>query len=104
MLRKFTAISAAALALALAHSYSPPPAAAVPLRLAAPLRHAEAGATFVRRRWWAWSQREGKSGVAVFIVPGLYWGPAWWDPDYSRLCWKKIRPCRSCAKNWISVC
>ena len=45
-----------------------------------------------------------QSGVAVFIIPGLYWGPAWWDPAYSRLCWKKIRPCRGCAENWIFVC
>jgi hypothetical protein len=103
MLKKFMPIVAAALALALAHSYSPP-AEAVPLRLDAALCHADADAILVRHHWRLWGRRERPSGVAVFIIPGLYWGPAWWDPAYSRLCWKKIRPCRGCAENWIFVC
>jgi hypothetical protein len=104
MLRKLMPIAAAVLALALAHSYSPSAAEAVPLRLDAALCRADADATFVRHHWRSWEHRERQSGVEVFIIPGLYWGPAWWDPAYLRLCWKKIRPCRGCAENWIFVC
>ena len=103
MLKKFMPIAIAAFALALVHSYSPP-AEAVPLRLDAAVCRADAGAIFVRHHWRYWWRRQQPSGVAVFIIPGLYWGPAWWDPAYSRLCWKKIRPCRGCAENWIFVC
>jgi hypothetical protein len=103
MLKKFMPVAVAALALALAHSYSPT-AEAVPLRPDAALCHADAGAILVRHHRRYWWRRERPSGVAVFIIPGLYWGPAWWDPAYSRLCWKKIRPCRGCAENWIFVC
>jgi hypothetical protein len=104
MLRKLMPIAAAALALALAHSYSPPLAEAVPLRLDAAVCPADTDAIFVRHRRRSWWYRQRQSGVEVFIIPGLYWGPAWWDPAYSRLCWKKIRPCRGCAENWIFVC
>jgi len=96
--------AAAIVAMALVHSYSPPPAEAVPLRLDLALRRADADAVFVRRRQSSRRHEQRQSGVAVFIIPGLYWGPAWWDPAYSRLCWKKIRPCRGCAENWIFVC
>jgi hypothetical protein len=92
MLRKSTPSAAAFLAVALTHSYSPPPAAALPLHLDAAANHANADIVFVRRH------------VAVFIIPGLYWGPAWWDPNYSQLCWKKTRSCRGCAENWVFVC
>lgn len=44
------------------------------------------------------------SGIGVLIVPGLYWGPAWWDATYSRVCWRQIRPCQHCAPNWAYVC
>jgi hypothetical protein len=104
MLKKFMPIAVTALALALAHSYSPPPAEAVPLRLDAALCPADAGAILVRHHWRFRGRRERPSGVAVFIIRGLYWGPAWWDPAYARVCWKKIRPCRGCAENWIFVC
>ena len=104
MLRKFMPVAAAALALALAYSYSPIPADAVPLRSDAALYRAVADIGFVRHRWRSWRHPQRQSGVEVFIIPGLYWGPAWWDPAYSRLCWKKIRPCRGCAENWIFVC
>jgi hypothetical protein len=103
MLRKFMPIAAAALAMALVHSYSPLPAEAVPLRVDAVAGRVDADTTLVRRRRWSWRQ-ERQSGIAIFIVPGLYWGPAWWDPAYSRLCWKKIRSCRGCAENWVLVC
>jgi hypothetical protein len=101
MVRKFMPIAAAALTLALVHSYSPP-AAAVPLRFDATTPRADA--IFARHRWWSWRRQPQDTSVAVFIIPGLYWGPAWWDPAYSRLCWKKIRPCRGCEENWILVC
>jgi predicted FMN-binding regulatory protein PaiB len=103
MLRKLMLIAAALLALTLAHSYSPP-AEAVPLYLDAAANRTDAGAIFVRRHYWSWRYQQRQTGVAVFIVPGLYWGPAWWDPTYSQLCWKKARPCRGCAENWIFVC
>jgi hypothetical protein len=104
MLKTFMPIAAAALALMLAHSYSPRPAEAFSLRLDATASGTDADTAFVRHRRWSWRREQRQSGVAVFIVPGLYWGPAWWDPAYSRLCWKKIRPCRGCAENWIFVC
>ena len=104
MLRKFMPIAAALLALALVHSYSPPPSEAIPLRPDAVARRADTGVILVRHHWRFWGHRERQSGVEVFIIPGLYWGPAWWDPAYSQLCWKKIRPCRGCAENWIFVC
>jgi hypothetical protein len=104
MLKKFMPIAAAGLALTLAHSYSPQPAEAIPLRLDATAVYADADTVFVRHSRRTWRREQRQSGVAVFIVPGLYWGPAWWDPAYSRLCWKKIRPCRGCAENWIFVC
>ena len=44
------------------------------------------------------------AGVGVFIVPGIYWGPAWWDANFRRVCWKLHRHCRNCAQNWIYVC
>jgi hypothetical protein len=102
MLRKFMPIAAGLLALALARSYSPPPAEAAPLRLDAATSQADT--IFVRHRRWSWRPRQQGTGVAVFIIPGLYWGPAWWDPAYSKLCWKKARLCPGCEKNWVSVC
>jgi hypothetical protein len=104
MLRKFMPIAVAALLLALAYSYSPPPAEAVPLRPDAAVCRADADTILVRHHSRFRGRRERPSGVAVFIIPGLYWGPAWWDPAYTRLCWKKIRPCRGCAENWIFAC
>ncbi|HEY4863178.1 MAG TPA: hypothetical protein VIH65_03600 [Xanthobacteraceae bacterium] len=104
MLRKLTPIAAALLALALAQSYSPPPAAALPLHLDAAANHANADIVFARRHHWSWRQRPQQTGVAVFIIPGLYWGPAWWDPNYSQSCRKKTRYCRGCAENWVFVC
>jgi hypothetical protein len=104
MLRKLTPIAAALLALVLAHSYSPPPAAALPLRFDATANHTDADIVFVRRHHWSSRQQPRQTSVAVFIIPGLYWGPAWWDPTYSQLCWKKTRSCRGCAENWIFVC
>jgi hypothetical protein len=104
MLRKLMLIAAALLSLALAHSYSSLPAEAVPLRLDAAATHADTGAIFVRHRWRSWQRPQQETSVAVFIIPGLYWGPAWWDPAYSRLCWKKARICRDCEKNWVFVC
>jgi hypothetical protein len=92
--------TAAVLALTLAHFHSPPAEA---LPLAAGVAGAKSEAVFVRWRWWS-RQRTRQSGIAVFIVPGLYWGPAWWDPNYTQLCWKKIRPCPNCLENWIYVC
>jgi hypothetical protein len=103
MLRKLMLIAAALLALTPAHSYSPP-AEAVSLYLDAAANHTDAGIVFVRRHHWSWRYQQRQTGVAVFIIPGLYWGPAWWDPAYTRLCWKKIRPCRGCAENWIFDC
>jgi|SRR6185312_9003897 len=44
------------------------------------------------------------SGVGVFIIPGFYWGPAWWDENYTRACWKEIQPCKNCARNWAYTC
>jgi predicted FMN-binding regulatory protein PaiB len=103
MLRKLMLIAAALLALTLAHSYSPP-AEAVPLYLEAVASRTNAGTIFVRRHHWSWRYGQQQSGVAVFMIPGLYWGPAWWDPGYSQLCWKKTRYCRGCAENWAFVC
>lgn len=51
-----------------------------------------------------WRRTRQAAGVGLFIVPGLYWGPAWWDPAYTRACWKQISPCKGCASNWIYVC
>jgi hypothetical protein len=101
MLRTFMPIAAALLALALVHSYSPP-AQAVPLYLDAAPIHADA--IFVRHHRASWRHQPQDTSVAVFIIPGLYWGPAWWDPAYSKLCWKKARICSNCEKNWVFVC
>jgi hypothetical protein len=65
---------------------------------------ADADTVLVRRHWrFLRHRQQQQTGIAVFIIPGLYWGPAWWDPAYTKLCWKKIR-CRDCADNWIYVC
>jgi hypothetical protein len=55
---------------------------------------------------WRWHRRSAgrASGVGVFIIPGLYWGPAWWDANYARACWKQIQPCKNCARNWAYTC
>jgi hypothetical protein len=53
---------------------------------------------------WRLRRSQRPSGIAVFVVPGLYWGPAWWDPNYSKLCWREIQPCKNCAKNWAYTC
>ncbi|HLL28112.1 MAG TPA: hypothetical protein VKT73_10780 [Xanthobacteraceae bacterium] len=103
MLKKLMPAGAMALVLALAHSSSPQPAAAVPVQPGAAKRGAEAATIFVRR--WIVSRYDPQpSGVPVFIIPGLYWGPAWWDPNYSKLCWRKVRACKECAEKWIFVC
>src|SRR5882724_11965585 len=102
MLRKFLPL-AGAMVLALAHAYLPP-AEALPLHLDAAARTTHADTIFVRRHWRSLRHRQQQqTGIAVFIIPGLYWGPAWWDPAYAKLCWKKIR-CRDCENNWIYVC
>jgi hypothetical protein len=104
MLRKLMPVAAAVSVLALAHSYATPPAGAVPLHIDAASRRADAGTVFVRRHWWSGRGKQRPSGVAVFIVPGVYWGPAWWDPGFSPICWKKTRQCRDCAENWVYAC
>jgi hypothetical protein len=48
--------------------------------------------------------RNHRRGIGVFIVPGLYWGPAWWDSAYAKACWRDIQPCPQCAKNWAFIC
>jgi hypothetical protein len=76
------------------------PAAATPLSAGAFAGESvPGGIEFVRRhrhRGWRGSGRT--SGVPVFIVPGIYWGPAWWDPNYSR-----NRSRRNC-NNWFFAC
>jgi hypothetical protein len=55
---------------------------------------------WVRRRRHRDNDRYGsRRGVPVFIVPGLYWGPVWWDPNYNR----QNRNRRKC-NNWIFAC
>lgn len=108
MLKKLL-LSGAAAVFALAVSFSVAPSKAAPLHSGArtiaiknglvdPVRH--------RRRHHRKANRaqRRRSGVGVFIMPGLYWGPAWWDSAYSKACWRNIRPCPRCAKNWTFVC
>jgi hypothetical protein len=42
--------------------------------------------------------RRGRGGVPLFVVPGLYWGPAWWQADSGR----RDRSRRQC--NWLFAC
>ncbi len=64
---------------------------------------AETDLTDLVRRW-RFRRAKQSSGIGVFIVPGLYWGPAWWDSTYSRVCWRQMRPCYHCTQNWVYVC
>jgi len=100
---RLIAIAAFALATLLAQPYSPP-AEALPLHLDGTTYLAESDGIPVRRRRLQWRARQGQTSIAVFIIPGLYWGPAWWDPNYARLCWKKNRSCRGCPENWVYTC
>jgi hypothetical protein len=97
-------IAVFAAAALFAYVVSPPVSEALPLHFDGTAQRADDNGTLVRRRRWHWSPRQGQTSIAVFIIPGLYWGPAWWDPNYARLCWQKTRPCRGCAENWVYTC
>ena len=81
-----------------------PAAKATPLAATASLSVAsESAVDFVRHRRRHKAVSRAK-GVEVFIVPGLYWGPALWDANYTRACWRLIQPCKNCARNWVYAC
>ena len=101
MLKKFLILVPFVL---LAYSYSPSPAKTSPFRPDTAVQSLAANTVLVRRRWRALRHREPQqTGIPVFIIPGLYWGPAWWDPAYVKQCWKKP-VCRDCANYWFYVC
>ena len=64
----------------------------------------ESAVDFVRHRRERKTASRPTKSVEVFIVPGLYWGPAWWDANYTRACWRLIQPCMNCARNWAYTC
>jgi hypothetical protein len=53
-----------------------------------------------RRRHRVDDRYDPRRGVSVFIIPGLYWGPAWWDPNYNARQNRKRGKCN----NWIFAC
>ena len=93
-----------ALAVLSACLYLPPSAEALPLHSDASVQRADDDTILVRRRRLQWRARQGQTSIPVFIIPGLYWGPAWWDATYARLCWKKTRECRTCPEHWVYTC
>jgi hypothetical protein len=105
MLKKFllSGVIAGTLLLAASSSFAPSDAAAIHPNQGLASASAESGLVDLVRRYRLRRTRAA-AGIGVFIVPGLYWGPAWWDPIYARVCWKPYRPCRNCAQNWIYVC
>lgn len=99
LMTKFFAFAVIACTLAL---YPVMPVAAAPMSVSANAAQFVGNPVeFVRshRR-----QSRRANGVGVFIIPGFYWGPAWWDENYTRACWKQIQPCKNCARNWAYAC
>lgn len=103
MTKKILPLAALACVLFLAASAATAPVTAAPVSLNAPLAEMAGSAELVRWRW-RWRRNAYPSGITLFTVPGLYWGPAWWDANYARLCWRQIQPCRHCAYNWAYTC
>jgi hypothetical protein len=106
MLKKFGLVAAIAgtFWLLVPTSFSPSDAAPLPPSLSLKTLSAESDPIEFIRRLRVKRERLASAGIGVFIIPGVYWGPAWWDRTYARVCWKLIRPCRNCAENWIYIC
>lgn len=104
MTKRILPFALAACAVFAAAFFLRPAATATPLAATASLGAAsESTVNFVRRRRGHKAVSRAK-GVEVFIVPGLYWGPALWDANYTRACWRLIQPCKNCARNWVYAC
>jgi hypothetical protein len=105
MTKRILPLALAACAVFAAAFFLRPAAAATPLAATASLGAAsESAVDFVRHRRGHKAVNRRASGVEVFIIPGLYWVPAWWDANYTRACWRVIQPCKNCARNWAYTC
>jgi len=103
MTKRALPFALAACALFAAVFFARPAATAMPFAAAAGVE-AKSAVDFVRHRRGHKAVSRRASGVEVFIIPGLYWGPAWWDANYTRACWRVIQPCKNCARNWAYTC
>jgi hypothetical protein len=96
-MNRFSMLALAAIALFSISGSADISAGATPLSVTGFADRGGSNVEFVRRHRRE-SRTQGK-GVPVFIVPGFYWGPAWWDANY----WRQSRSRRNCG-NWFLPC